>query len=117
MERKQTDTLNRRDLPRWFPAVLLFLVLISCQAGSRSRFVSFIADPAKADIQFYYKDAQGKPFRSIQNLKEHLEAQGKKLTFAMNGGMYMEDNRPLGLFIQNGKTVAKLNTRKAGGNF
>jgi len=35
----------------------------------------------------------------------------------MNGGMYQEDQKPLGLFIQNGKTITPLNTREAKGNF
>ena len=35
----------------------------------------------------------------------------------MNGGMYKEDNSPLGLYIENGKTLARLNTASATGNF
>jgi uncharacterized protein YigE (DUF2233 family) len=35
----------------------------------------------------------------------------------MNGGMYMEDNAPLGLFIENKKVIRKLNTSKGTGNF
>jgi uncharacterized protein YigE (DUF2233 family) len=47
----------------------------------------------------------------------YVEKHGKKLRFAMNGGMYQEDQKPLGLFIQNGKPVTPLNTRDAQGNF
>jgi uncharacterized protein YigE (DUF2233 family) len=35
----------------------------------------------------------------------------------MNGGMYQEDQKPLGLFIQNGNIITPLNTRNAQGNF
>lgn len=98
-----------------------FLLFISCQPANtrqaESRFVSFIANPKTADIQFYWKDENGKPFMLLQNLKTHLENKGKKLRFAMNGGMYMENTTPLGLYIENGKTLRPLNTRKAGGNF
>ena len=102
-------------------AFLCFFLFISCQTDNsdqdQARFVSFIADPETADIRFYWKDEAGKPFMLLQNLKTHLEKKGKKLRFAMNGGMYMENTTPLGLFIQNGKTLRPLNTRKASGNF
>ena len=97
------------------------LLFFYCQPAktdqAESRFVTFIADPKTSDIQFYWKDENGKPFMLLQNLKTHLEKKGKKLRFAMNGGMYMENTTPLGLFIENGKTIRPLNTRKAGGNF
>lgn len=100
---------------------ICFFLFISCQPASKeqteSNFVSFITDPKTADIQFYWKDENGKPFMLLQNLKTHLEQKGKKLRFAMNGGMYMENTTPLGLFIQNGKVLRPLNTRKASGNF
>ena len=99
----------------------VFFLLISCQPAQNrppeTRFVSFIADPEKDDIQLYWKDEKGKPFMLLQNLKSHLEKKGKNLRFAMNGGMYMENTTPLGLFIEQGKTIRPLNTRKAGGNF
>jgi len=98
-----------------------FLILFACQPNvssqSQTRFVSFIADPEQDEIQFYWKDEKDQPFRRLQNLKNHFEANGKKLRFAMNGGMYMENTTPLGLFIQHGETIRPLNTRKAASNF
>jgi uncharacterized protein YigE (DUF2233 family) len=35
----------------------------------------------------------------------------------MNGGMYQQDNSPLGLFIQENKTLKPLNTSSGNGNF
>lgn len=35
----------------------------------------------------------------------------------MNGGMYKENNTPLGLYIENGKQLAPINTANAEGNF
>ena len=103
-----------------FTGLFLFLH-ISCQPAqnkyAETRFVSFVADPETTDIQFYWKDDAGKPFMLLQNLKTYLEGKGKKLRFAMNGGMYMENTTPLGLYIAHGKTVRPLNTRKASGNF
>jgi uncharacterized protein YigE (DUF2233 family) len=79
------------------------------------RFLSFVTDPSV--IQFYWKDDQGQIFRSIQNLKSFLEAKNQELKFAMNGGMFMKDNSPQGLYIENGETLRPLDTLSAPGNF
>ena len=79
--------------------------------------VSYIADPQTQDIRFYWKDDKGELFRSIGRLKQNLEQQQRQLIFAMNGGMYLTDNTPLGLFIENGKEIKELNRRTGGGNF
>lgn len=100
---------------------LCFLILLSCKPANKQesdpRFISFVADPKKSDIQFYWKDEKGKPLMQLESLKTHLANHDKKLRFAMNGGMYMENTTPLGLYIEKGKTIRPLNTRKAGGNF
>lgn len=79
--------------------------------------ISCTVDPAKQDIQLYWKNDKGVILKSIQNLKTFVESKNNRLVFAANAGMYKEDNSPLGLFIQNGKTLAPLNTRNASGNF
>ena len=104
-------------------AAILSLATVSIFAlapGEKSndeRFISYIVDPKKQDLKLYWKDEKQQNFRSIQNLKTWLEKNHKKLEFAMNAGMYKEDNSPLGLFIENHKTVTPLNTRNANGNF
>lgn len=80
-------------------------------------FISYTANPKTENICLYYKDNSGKRIGTLGNLKTHVEKQGKKLLFGMNSGMFMEDFSPVGLFIENGKTLQKLNTRSAGGNF
>ncbi len=81
------------------------------------RFISYIADSKKQTIKFYWKNEKQENFKSIQNLKSWLDEKHTPLVFAMNGGMYMEDNSPLGLFIENKKVIKKLNTSKGNGNF
>jgi uncharacterized protein YigE (DUF2233 family) len=46
-----------------------------------------------------------------------LERKGETLVFAMNGGMYHPDYRPVGLFIENGVERARISTRRGPGNF
>jgi len=79
------------------------------------RFLSFVTDPSS--IKFYWKDDNGQIFRSIQNLKQFIETKNQELKFAMNGGMYLKDNSPQGLFIQNNTTLTPLDTLTGIGNF
>ena len=81
------------------------------------RFVSYIVDTKKQDIKFYWKDDKQENFRNIQNLKMWLDKNHKTLLFAMNGGMYKQDNSPQGLFIENKNTIMTLDTSSGNGNF
>jgi uncharacterized protein YigE (DUF2233 family) len=79
--------------------------------------ISYIVDTKQQDIKLYWKDDKQENFKSILNLKTWLAKNQKVLVFAMNGGMYKQDNSPLGLFIEDQKTVTPLNTADAKGNF
>lgn len=98
--------------------LLTVLVAFTIQSSADDdAIISCTVDPAKQDIQLYWKNDKGVILKSIQNLKTFVESKNNRLVFATNAGMYKEDNSPLGLFIQNGKTLAPLNTRNASGNF
>lgn len=99
---------------------LLGLIFNFCGCAKKTTekevFADFTADMETANVEFFWKN-DGENFKSILNLKQYAENKGKHLRFATNGGMFREDRRPLGLFIQEGKTVAGLNTGNAEGNF
>ena len=40
-----------------------------------------------------------------------------RLQFAMNGGMFHPDFKPVGLYVENGREISKANTRNGPGNF
>ena len=80
-------------------------------------FIIHIADPKKGKLEMYWADSEGKPFRSFRNVKKELEKKGQKLIFAMNGGMYEEDRSPVGLYIQSGRELNRINLKKGKGNF
>lgn len=83
-----------------------------------SKMESHVVDLKDNQLSMYWKNEKGVGYRSFRNLQADLEAKGKKLKFAMNGGMYMEDRRPLGLYVENGVVKRKLNTaRDLYGNF
>lgn len=75
-------------------------------------------DLTKTDIQFSLADKHGEKYRSFKKLKSAVEAKGKMLSFAMNGGMYLKDGTPQGLYIENKRTIQETDTtQEAYGNF
>jgi uncharacterized protein YigE (DUF2233 family) len=81
------------------------------------RILAYSVDTKKQNLQFYWKNDSGEIFGSIQNLKNYVESKNLTLNFAMNGGMYMEDLNPLGLYIQEGKKLNNINKAEGSGNF
>ncbi|MGB4857961.1 MAG: phosphodiester glycosidase family protein, partial [Dokdonella sp.] len=76
--------------------------------------------PAREPLELRWKDADGKPIASIQQLRDGSAASGRRLLFASNAGIYEKSLRPLGLHIEAGKTLRKLNTvqgNEGRGNF
>jgi uncharacterized protein YigE (DUF2233 family) len=98
-------------------ALLIPLFFSFTEQQQEEKFISYIADLKKQDIKLYWKDDKKQLFKSIESLKTWLESKNEKLLFAMNGGMYKTDNVPLGLFIQEYKTITRLNKKDATGNF
>lgn len=94
-----------------------FLAAFTMHKNQEQEFVSYTVDPAKQDLKLYWKNDQGEILKSIQNLKKFVESKDSTLVFAMNAGMYKEDHSPLGLFIQNTKTVVPVNHATGHGNF
>lgn len=84
--------------------------------GNKYAVVSI--DLTKARLKMFWKDAQGKPFNTFQKLEQHLTRNHQKLLAAMNAGIFDKSFAPLGLHIERGQTLHKLNNRtKAFGNF
>jgi uncharacterized protein YigE (DUF2233 family) len=105
-----------RPLVSIFSIAYVFLLLPHGKVID-DQFISYIVDTKQQDIKLYWKDDKQENFKSILNLKTWLAKDQKVLVFAMNGGMYKQDNSPLGLFIEDQKTVTPLNTVNGSGNF
>jgi uncharacterized protein YigE (DUF2233 family) len=67
-------------------------------------------DLTKDELRIYWRGDDGKPYRTFAALAADLEGKGKSLRFAMNGGMYQDDFRPVGLYIENGRELTPANT-------
>lgn len=74
-------------------------------------------DTSREDVRLFLRDEAGVPFGQFDRLANHVASQGGNLVFAMNAGMYHEDRRPVGLYIEEGQAEMGL-VRSAGpGNF
>lgn len=72
---------------------------------------------AGEDLRLFLTAPDGRPYGSFERLVAGLKATGQHLVFAMNGGMYHPDRRPVGLYVENGRQGARLVTRAGPGNF
>lgn len=74
-------------------------------------------DPVTDDIRLYAADDRGKPYGSFGALETSLWSERRFIRFAMNGGMYEQDQTPVGLYIENGRQQKSLDTGGGWGNF
>ena len=75
-----------------------------------SRFA--ICDPGKGLIEVITGEP---PYREFAKLEAALGK--RRVLFAMNGGMFGEDGRAIGLLVENGRQIHAINRREGGGNF
>lgn len=81
-------------------------------------FFVHTVDPRTERIELFWQDPSGQRFGSFRRLRDTLASQGRMLKFAMNAGMFGVEFAPLGLHIENGRTLHPLNLGKGGrGNF
>ncbi|WP_426275762.1 phosphodiester glycosidase family protein [Chryseobacterium sp. S-02] len=99
--------------------ILYFYSLLSCNGKLKNEddFVIFKVNPKLENVSLYWKDNDGIILKSIDNLKNKVERDKRRLTFAMNGGMFEMNNSPKGLYIENFKILNKLDTLSGTGNF
>ncbi|MDP9137826.1 MAG: phosphodiester glycosidase family protein [Pseudomonadota bacterium] len=67
-------------------------------------------DPSQDDLRIFWRGEDGEPYRTFAALAADLESKGASLRFAMNGGMYQADFRPVGLLIENGRELSPADT-------
>ena len=72
----------------------------------------------KVRLKMFWKDRKNQPFKTFDKLEKDLAKNGVKLLAAMNAGIFDKTYSPLGLHVQRGQQLHKLNSRtKAFGNF
>jgi uncharacterized protein YigE (DUF2233 family) len=100
------------------PLFIAAIIAFNCQSNSFDETIlAYEVDLKKQALHLFWKDNNDKPLRSIQNLKNFVESKQQTLLFAMNAGMYKSDFTPQGLYIENNKTLANIDTGSGDGNF
>ena len=82
-----------------------------------SRFTVCTYDAKRDTLRLVLRGSDGQPLRSLSALEAALGGEAKTVRFAMNAGMYDEDGAPIGLYVEDGKTLKRLNRNKGPGNF
>jgi uncharacterized protein YigE (DUF2233 family) len=108
--------------------VIGLLIAITAPSTPAATLVSYGQDDQAIDacvlnlsedtVRMFWRGPDGSVFGRFDRLNAYLAAQDEKLICATNAGIYGTDLRPIGLYIEAGKVLRKLNTRKeAYGNF
>ncbi len=74
-----------------------------------------LATPARHSIGMDLGPANGAPFRSLTAFSRTRN--GARIAFAMNGGMYDDEGKPIGYYVENSQRLQTLNTAAGEGNF
>jgi uncharacterized protein YigE (DUF2233 family) len=69
------------------------------------------------DLRLFLNDADGTPYGSFSGVNAALAVHHQTLAFAMNGGMYHPDRRPVGHYVENGVEHMRVITNDGPGNF
>ncbi|MGJ8545704.1 MAG: phosphodiester glycosidase family protein [Sulfitobacter sp.] len=74
-------------------------------------------DLTRDSLRLFLYDDEGTPYGGFGAVDKALGAQGARLGFAMNAGMYHENRAPVGLYTEAGKTAQSVITSAGPGNF
>jgi uncharacterized protein YigE (DUF2233 family) len=74
-------------------------------------------DLKSEQLDLFWRDDAGRPYRQFSALRDALESKAKHLVFAVNAGMYKPDFSPVGLFVVGGLELKPLNHHVGSGNF
>ncbi len=113
-----------------FAGLLGCLSLVGCRASAPSSslpcqsqrhagadFLVCQFDVREDDIRLFHSDGNNVPYYQFETLARELSEQGLSLIFAMNGGMYHQDRRPVGFYRDASGDQAQVNTNDGPGNF
>lgn len=91
---------------------------VSRQVVESTKILSHVVDLDKEKLNFYSTNELGVHFENHGTLNKWLTNDDKELIFATNGGMYMPDLSPQGLYIENGIKKKDIDRQSEGyGNF
>jgi uncharacterized protein YigE (DUF2233 family) len=106
----------------------LTLVLAACNsqekqvaqkrhAESYDDYTVYRVDLRKQKLRFFWANERNQPIRTIGGLRDWLATKKQELVFATNAGMYDENHRPIGYYVQDGVRKVGINRYECSGNF
>ncbi|MGB1208857.1 MAG: phosphodiester glycosidase family protein [Paracoccaceae bacterium] len=92
---------------------------VTCNTRSHdgARYAICEVDLTRDDLRLFLYDDTFRPYGHFSTLNDALFDQGKRLTFAMNGGMYHNDRAPVGHYVENGTELMRVIPTPGPGNF
>jgi len=114
---KQVPTQEEHTASDVVPPANLPSPYCAHESFKQKNYIICRADPARDDIRLFLNDGQGKPYRHFSTVNATLSQQGKVLAFAMNAGMYHDDYRAVGLYVEGETESHPISTRDGPGNF
>ncbi len=100
-----------------FLSVLIILFSCSRDKQINSDFVIYPVNSKSDRVEFFWKDDHNQPLRSLHNLEKYINSGNKDLKFATNGGMFIQNDIPKGLYVEHFKTLNPIDTLSGKGNF
>jgi uncharacterized protein YigE (DUF2233 family) len=82
-----------------------------------AKFTVCAFNPRHDDIRIFWGGTDGRPYGSLAALAQALKAKGETLVFAMNAGMFKQDQSPVGLYVENRLKLHDADTRSGASNF
>ena len=73
-----------------------------------------VIDLRRERVRTFWLGPDGTPYASLSGV---ARAEGPRLSFAMNAGMYDRDQAPVGLYVEDGRELKRLSTANGPGNF
>ena len=107
-------TATPSPTPSPTPAVASACESVSFEGASLTHCV---ADPAKHRIVADLGPAGGAPYRSLGKLAAARGDDAPEVAFAMNAGMFDEEGKPIGYYVESGDRLQELNRAEGPGNF
>src|SRR5260370_33493576 len=111
-------------------AALIALIGLAFDAGATSaaaacaeksfdgaKFIVCTFDPRHDDIRLFWKGPDDRPYGSLSALANALGTERIRLRFAMNAGMFADDQSPIGLCVENRRKRQDAATRSRASNF
>ncbi len=97
--------------------ILLLIVNLSFTNSTKIDVITYTVDPKKQNIQLFWKDDKGSTIGNFKKLKSYIDTKKKTLLYACNAGMFTPLYGPVGLYIEKGKVIHKMNNSDGKGNF